>query len=487
MLRPIRRLRSGFLPDGLAVPHRFEYGGIMMSFNRRGPLASQIRSTLALALPVIGSNLTQSLKHLTDAVMLGWYGVDELAGGVLGGTLFTITFIVGSGCAMAALPLAAAAEGSGRTWRVRRVVRMGLWLSLIFGLLVLLPLQRTEQFLLLLGQEPLTAGLAGDYMRIAAWGLFPALTIMALKSFFMALVRPQVVLWSTLAGAVFNVFANYALIFGNWGFPELGIRGAAVATVVSHSFALLIMLAVLKLRPAFRQYSLFSNFLRPDWPILREVFRLGWPISATLVAETGFFSVTAIMMGWIDTQSLAAHGIALEITAFVFMIYLGLANAGTVMVGRAFGTADRTAIILASRAAIILCVLAVAATVLVLVSIPATLVTAFLDEDSGNVERVVEIGVALIYVAAAFQIGDALQVVALGLLRGLKDTRHPMIIAAISYAVIGVPSSYLLGFTFGGGATGVWVGFVIGLGTAAALLLFRFRLLVGRMAADSRP
>ena len=364
---------------------------------------------------------------------------------------------------------------------------MGLWLSLIFGLLVLWPLQRTEEFLLLLGQETLTAGLAGDYMRIAAWGLFPALAIMALKSFFMALVRPQVVLWSTLAGAVFNVFANYALIFGNWGFPELGIRGAAVATVVSHSLALLIMLAFLQARSAFRRYSLLSNFLGPDWPTLWEVFRLGWPISATLVAETGFFSVTAIMMGWIDTESLAAHGIALEIAAFVFMIYLGLANAGTVMVGRAFGIADRTAIILASRAAIILCVLAVAATVLVFVSIPVTLVTAFLDEDSGNVERVVEIGVALIYVAAAFQVGDALQVVALGLLRGLKDTRHPMIIAAVSYAVIGVPSSYLLGFTFGGGAIGVWLGFVIGLGTAAALLLLRFRLLVGRMVADSRP
>ena len=487
MLRPKWAVRYRPAPDGLADACRFEYGGMMMNFNRRGPLALQIRSTLVLALPVIGSNLTQSLKHLTDAVMLGWYGVDELAGGVLAGTLFTITFIVGSGCAMAALPLAAAAEGSGQTWRVRRVVRMGLWLSLIFGLLVLWPLQRTEEFLLLLGQETVTAGLAGDYMRIAAWGLFPALAIMALKSFFMALVRPQVVLWSTLAGAVFNVFANYALIFGNWGFPELGIRGAAVATVVSHSFALLIMLAVLEARSAFRRYSLFSNFLRPDWPILKEVFRLGWPISATLIAETGFFAVTAIMMGWIDTESLAAHGIALEIAAFVFMIYLGLANAGTVMVGRAFGIADRTAIILASRAAIILCVLAVAVTVLVFVSIPVTLVSAFLDEDSGNTERVVEIGVALIYVAAAFQVGDALQVVALGLLRGLKDTHHPMIIAAVSYAVIGVPASYLFGFTFGGGAIGVWLGFVIGLGTAAALLLLRFRMLVGRMTAVSLP
>ncbi len=453
----------------------------MISFSNRGPLASQILSTLGLALPVIGSNLTQSLKHLTDAVMLGWYGIDELAGGVLGATLFTVTFIVGSGCAMATLPLAASAEGSGQTWRVRRVVRMGLWLSIIFGMLALWPLWQTEEFLLILDQEPSTAALAGDYMQIAVWGLLPALGIMALKSFFMALVRPQIVLWSTLAGALFNIIANYALIFGNWGFPELGIQGAAVATVVSQSMAMAIMLMFLRVKPAFRQYALFSNFLKPDWPVFVEVFKLGWPISATLVAETGFFAITAVMMGWIDTESLAAHGIVLEIAAVMFMIYLGLANAGTVMVGRAFGTKDRDGIILASRAVIILCVVAVAGTMLIFVSIPETLVGAFLDSDSGNIDRVVEIGVTLMYIAAIFQIGDALQVVALGLLRGLKDTQFPMIVAAISYAVIGVPASYLLGFTFGGEGAGVWFGFVIGLSCAAALLLVRFRLLLGKL------
>ena len=198
------------------------YGNSMISSTSRGPLAAQIVSTLALALPVIGSNLTQSVKHLTDAVMLGWYGVDELAGGVLGSTLFGLTFIVGSGCAMAAVPLAASAEGARQTWRVRKVIRMGLWLSILFVFLVMYPLWRTEDFLLLLGQKPSTAALAGDYMRIAVWGLFPAVAIMGLKSFFMALVRAQVVLWSTLAGALFNVLANYALIFGNLGFRNSG-------------------------------------------------------------------------------------------------------------------------------------------------------------------------------------------------------------------------------------------------------------------------
>ncbi len=460
------------------------YGNSMISSTSRGPLAAQIVSTLALALPVIGSNLTQSVKHLTDAVMLGWYGVDELAGGVLGSTLFGLTFIVGSGCAMAAVPLAASAEGARQTWRVRKVIRMGLWLSILFVFLVMYPLWRTEDFLLLLGQKPSTAALAGDYMRIAVWGLFPAVAIMGLKSFFMALVRAQVVLWSTLAGALFNVLANYALIFGNLGFPELGISGAAIATVVSHSMALLIMLAYLGTKSDFRQYALFSNFFRADWPTFAEVFRLGWPISATLVAETGFFAIAAVMMGWIDTETLAAHGIVLELAAFVFMVYLGLANAGTVMVGRAYGTKDRAGIILASRAVTILCVAAVIATILLLVAIPEILVSAFLDSDSEDADRVVTIGVSLVYIAAVFQFGDALQVVGLGLLRGLRDTRFPMVVATVSYAVVGIPSSYLLGFTFGAGAQGVWSGFVIGLGIAAVLLYVRFTWLLGRLKFD---
>ena len=451
----------------------------------RGGLAIQIRSTLILALPIIGSNFTQSIKHLTDAVMLGWYGVEELAGGVLGGTLFSVTFIVGSGCAMAALPLAASAEGTGQTWRVRRVIRMGLWLSMAFGFLAFWPLRQTEEFLLLLGQKPSTAALTGDYMRIAVWGLFPALGIMALKSFFMALIRPQIVLWSTLAGALFNAIANYALIFGNWGFPELGIKGAAVATVVSQSMAMMIMLAFIFSKPELRQYALFSNFLRPDWPVFKEVFKLGWPISATLVAETGFFAVAAVMVGWINTESLAAHGIAIELSAFVFMAYLGLANAGTVMVGKAVGGKDRTAIAVASKAAIVLSVAAVAVFVTLFLSFPEHLVRAFLADDASDIERVVKIGVHLLYVSAAFQLCDSLQVVALGLLRGLKDTKLPMAIAAFSYAALGVPSSYALGFWLGLGAVGVWLGFVIGLGCAALLLLLRFRELLAKLDLES--
>ena len=461
--------------------HSFAYGDAMTSTISRRPLTAEFISTLSLALPVMGSNLTQSLKHLTDAVMLGWYGVEELAAGVLGSTLLTLVFLVGSGCAMATVPLAASAEGSGETWRVRRVIRMGLWISLLFGLIVQAPLWHTEHFMLLLGQKPLTASLAADYMRIAMLSLFPALGIMALKSFFFALVRPQIVLWATLSGALLNIVANYALIFGNWGFPELGVKGAAIATIASHGLAFTVMVAWATTDSSFKRYSLFANFFRSDWPIAREVFRLGWPISATLIAETGFFAATAVMMGWIDTESLAAHGIVLEIAAFMFMIYLGLANAVTVTVGRALGARNRDQIVLASMAATILTVAVVVLAILVFVLLPETLIRAFLDSSTENAARVVEIGVTLALVAAMFQIGDALQVVGLGLLRGLKDTKLPMFIAALSYAMIGLPCSYVLGFTFGFAGPGVWFGFVIGLTTAAVLLYLRFWRMLSRL------
>lgn len=211
---------------------------MQISFNNK--LKHQIYVTLTFALPLIGSNLAQSSKHVVDALMLGRYGVDELAAGVLGGTVFLITFIVGSGFAMAAIPLAAAARGSGLTWKVRRVVRMSFWLSTIYWLLLFVPLHFIEQFLLLLGQDPEIAQLSGDYMSVALWAVFPAIVVMVIKSFFMALGKPKIILWSTIGGALINVPANYAFIFGNFGAPELGVKGAAYATIAAHGFTLLV-------------------------------------------------------------------------------------------------------------------------------------------------------------------------------------------------------------------------------------------------------
>ncbi len=446
-----------------------------MAIAKKSELANYIQSSLILAVPLIGSNLAQAATHLVDAIMLGWYGVAELAAGVLGAMIFSVIFLVCSGCAMAVLPLAASAEGAGAVWRVRRFVQIGLWLSIAFGACAVLLMWHGMPILTFLGQKPSTADLAGQYLRIASWGIFPALAIMVFKSFLMALVRPKIVLISTFAGSVVNAIFNYILIFGNWGFPELGIHGAAYASVISQLFTMTIMLAYFQLVPTFRVYSLWARFWKPDWRTISEVFRLGWPISVTLIAETGFFGVTAIMMGWIDTETLAAHGIALEIAAFVFMIYLGLANAGTAQIGRAVGSGDKIGLALVSRAVLVITVVFVIIIVTIFLAIPDVLVRSFLDSESKDATRVLSIGTMLVKIAAFFQLADAIQVVALGLLRGLGDTRIPMMIATLSYWVVGVPASYILGFAIGFGGTGVWIGFIIGLSLAAILLLFRFQ------------
>ena len=448
---------------------------------RNNSLRRQLWSTLVFSMPLIGSNLAQSSKHLVDAVMLGRYGVDELAAGVLAGIIFTVTFVVGSGFAMAAVPMAAEARAAGLTWKLRRIVRMGFWLVTLYGIVLIGPLLLTEDFLLLLGQQSEIAALAGEYMTIALWGIFPAMTVMVLKSFFMALSRPKIILWATAAGAVLNVPANYAFIFGNWGAPELGIKGAAIATIAAHGISLLIMLAYLAAERSFRPYTLLANIWRPDWNAFKDVFRLGWPISATLIAETGYFAVCSVMMGWIDTETLAAHGIALETAAFVFMIYLGISNAVTAQVGFAVGARNRTSLVLAAQAAALLTLATIIVVMIIFVSIPDLLVLAFLDRHSEKAPVVFEIGVKLIYMAAAFQFGDGMQVVALGLLRGLRDTRAPMVIAAVSYALVGLPISYALGFHAGLGGIGIWCGFIFGLGLAAVLLLVRFFFKLGAL------
>ena len=462
------------LPPNCSGPEDQNGRVLVLSVVRQSLVGQQLAAALSLGLPLVGSNLAHSLTHVTDTVMLGWYGVSELAAVAIGAVMFSIIFIVGSGFAMAAIPLAASAEAAGRSWRARRIVRMAAWLSLIYAGASLPVMWHAERIFLIFGQPAEVAALAGDYMRIALFGIFPGMLIMALKSFFLAVSRARIILTATIIGAIINVIANYAFIFGHWGAPELGVRGAAIASVISQTLALAIMLAYGTWNRDLRHYRLLNRVWKPEWDDFREVFRLGWPISATLVAETGFFGICAVMMGWLGREPLAAHGIVIEIAALVFMIYLGLANAGTAMIGRESVRNDRGLLAAASAAIVILTGISAICVIALFFAIPELLVWSFLDPKSPDSQVVAEIAIDLIFIAALFQLADALQVVALGLLRGLRDTRMPMLYAAAGYAVFGVPASYLLGFVIGWGAVGVWTGFVIGLFTTALLLMVRF-------------
>ncbi len=445
---------------------------------------TNLRRVLALGLPLAGSHLAQFLLAVTDTIMLGWYGVVDLAAGVIGAALFFAVFTFGTGFANAVMPMVATAAASDQDTEVRRTTRMGLWLSVGFGIVALPLFWFSGALLTLLSQPEDVVPLGEAYMRILGFSLVPALIVMVLKNYLAALGRTQVALWMTVGAVVLNVALNWVLIFGNLGVPELGVRGAAIATIMV-SVATAGMLAIYcATLPALRRYTLFQRFWRPDWQAMGQVWRLGWPIGVALVAETALFSAAAIMVGWIGTHELAAHGIALEITAMLFMVHLGFSNAATVLVGRARGQRDQTALREAAATAVGVSITFALATMVLYVTMGPVLVGLFLSPTEPARAEIITIGASFLIVAALFQLADGAQVMAMGLLRGVQDTRGPMLIAAFSYWGAGLPTSYLLGIHMGYGGEGVWAGLVVGLSVAAGLLMWRFWRGPGRMEAQ---
>lgn len=432
------------------------------------------RALLTLGLPLIGSHLAQMALHVTDTVLLGWYGVEELAAVVLGTSFFFVLFILGSGFGIAVMGMIAAALGRGDETQVRRDTRMGLWLSLIFSLLALPAFWFSGPILLAFGQDPEVSRLAQDFLRIAGFGMAPALLVMVLKSYLAALERTQVVLWVTLAGAGLNLAIAWVFIFGRWGAPELGVRGAALASLSTQALTVTLLALYAALEPTSRRFRLFQRFWRPDWTAFARVLRLGLPVGLTGLAESCLFVAASIMMGWIGTVELAAHGIAMEIAALAFMVHLGLSNAATVRVGRSEGEGDSAAMRDSAATATVLSAGFGAAMIALFLTFPRPLIGLFLDEAKPEAAEILVFGTTLLAMAALFQIFDAMQVIGLGLLRGVQDTSVPMWIAALSYWVIGVPASYLLAFPLRLGGPGLWLGLAIGLAAAAGLLMARF-------------
>lgn len=432
------------------------------------------RETLALGLPLIGSHLAQMALHVTDTILMGRYGVDELAAVVISGSAFFVVFIFGAGFAQAIMPLIAAAVGRGDETEVRRDARMGLWLSLGYGLLTYPLFWTSGSWLRALGQAPEVAEFGQQFLRIAGPGMVPALLVMALKSYLSALGRTQVVLWVTLGAVLVNLGVGYTLIFGHWGAPRLGVQGAAISTLTVQWLTFLTLGLYAQFAPGLRRFRLFSRFWRADPAALKRVFRLGWPIGVTGLAESGLFSSASVMMGWVSTVALAAHGIAMQVAALAFMVHLGLSNAATVLLGRAEGAKDYRTLRDAALAAIALSVGFGAVMIAAFLTLPVPILSLFLDPSEPAAPEILRVGTVLLALAALFQLGDAMQVMALGFLRAIRDTQVPMWAAAASYWVVGLPCSYVLGFKLGLGSVGIWLGLVMGLACASVSLMVRF-------------
>ncbi|MGR3661766.1 MAG: MATE family efflux transporter [Paracoccaceae bacterium] len=430
------------------------------------------RAVLALGLPLVGGHLAQFSIHLTDSIMLGWHSVEELAAVVLAGGYWFTIFIMGSGFGIALMPLVAAARASGEDVEIRRTTRMALWLSILFAIASMPLILFAEPILLAMGQTEEISRLSGLYLRIAGWSIFPALGVNVIKSYLAGLERTQFVLWATIAAVGLNATINYALIFGNWGAPEMGLRGAAWASVSVNMFTFFLLCVYAAF--ATPEHALFQRIWRADWGGFARVFKLGWPIGLTNLAEVSLFTVAAVFVGWIGTYELAAHGIALQVASLTFLVHLGLSNAATIRAGAAYGRRNEAELRRGGLVASAISAVIVLITVLVFYLFAEPLVGLFVNPSDPVRPQIIAIAAVLLMYAAAFQVADAGQVMALGLMRGVQDTKVPMVLATICYWLVAMPASYILGFPLGYGVQGVWAGLVIGLSIAFLVMSYRF-------------
>ena len=443
---------------------------------RREAWGQELRATLALGWPLILTNLAQTAVTTTDVILMGRLGADALAAGALGTNLYFAFLIFGIGVVTATSPMLAQELGRNRhaVRELRRTVRQGLWAALTVSVPMWVVLWQAEPLLRLLGQEPALAAAAASYVRALMWAILPFLCYLVLRSFLAALERP---LWTLVisAGAVpLNAVLAYGFIFGRLGLPDLGLAGGGVATTLSSTLMLLGLGVVIVTDRRFRRYRLFGRFWRADLSRYRALWRLGLPIGATLAFEVTIFNAAAFLMGLFGAASLAAHAIALQIASTSFMVPLGLSQAVTVRVGRAHGAGDRAGIERAGWTSYGLGVGFMAAMALVLIAVPRLLIGIFIDLDDPRNAAVVELAVVFLAFAALFQVVDGAQAVGGGMLRGLSDTRVPMIYAALGYWGIGAPLGVALAFAVDLKGSGIWIGLAAGLAVVAILMLWRW-------------
>jgi MATE family multidrug resistance protein len=438
---------------------------------------------VSLGLPLALTQLAQIAMTTTDVVMLGWLSPRALAAGSLGFAVFIVFQLFTLGVVLGTSPMMAQSIGRGHdiVRESRHTVRQGFWAAFLVGLPSIALLWAAGPLLQATGQDPEVAAQAAAYIRTLSLSLVPFLCFIVLRSFVATLHRPRSALLITAFGVVANGVLNYALIFGKFGLPALGVVGAGLGTTLAASLMLAIMLVFLTLDPRFSRFAVLRRFWHADWPRLREVFRVGLPIGLAFLFEVALFAGGTFMMGLIAPDQLAAHQIALQVASITFMVPLGIGQAASIRVGIAAGAGDRPGIRLAGWTALLLGVIFMVLSALTIIVLRRPIAGLFLGEGMGegaSHERALVLDYAVMFLgyAALFQIFDAIQVIGVSVLRGLKDTRTPMILAAISYWAVGFSLSAGLAFLAGWGGPGIWSGYVVALIVASVLMVGRFAL-----------
>jgi MATE family multidrug resistance protein len=441
------------------------------------PWRAELRATLALAWPLILANLTQQLIQATDILLMGRLGATQLAAATLALNLtFTLNLFL-LGLLIASSPMMATALGQrfNAVRDVRRTFRAGLWILIIGLPPYWLLLWHVGWLMRAFGQSPELASQGQTFLRAYMWCTAPWLLFQLLRNFVSALERPRIILWLSIAGIAINALLSWSLIFGHFGLPALGLMGGGLGSTLTWLILCGALMLLVNGEKKFRRFHVFGRFWRFDRERTRAMIRLGWPIGVTMALEMGVFALAAYFMGWIGAPAVAAHAIALQLAALTFMVPLGLGQAATVRVGLALGRQDRAGITRAGWTAWVAGVGFMGAMALVMWCLPRPLITLFLRDVPANA-AVIALAVSFLKVAAAFQLVDGAQVIGAGMLRGLHDTRWPLIFALVGYWGIGLGIGAWLAFGADWKGLGIWVGLASGLAAVAVLMLARWLL-----------
>ncbi|MBD0271276.1 MAG: MATE family efflux transporter [Acetobacteraceae bacterium] len=450
--------------------------------------AAEARATIALAWPIVLTNLSGVALLLTDTMIVGRLGAEALAAVTIATNLYWAVQAPTFGIALAAAPLLAQARGAARRsggprrgWmrEMRRSARQALWAVMALTLPTWALLWHAEALLLGTGQEPAIAAMAADYLRAFMWGMPFFGAFIVLRGFLAAMEQPGPALLVAFGGVGANALLVWALVFGAFGAPRLGVAGAGLASFLVNLLMPLALLGLIARDRRLRRFRLLGRLWRPDWPRFREVFRVGLPIAGQMWLEIGLFAGAALVVGRLGAVPVAAHAVAVQMATATFMVPLGIGQAATARVGLAAGAGDMPGAALAGSVAVALGTAFMAMTAAGMVAGSGVLPWLFLGAGDPDAPAVAALGATLLVIAGLFQLADGVQVVAAGALRGLRDTRAPMLFAALGYWGIGLPVGLLLAFPLGFGASGIWTGLATGLLVVAALLLRRWRRLAG--------
>jgi len=449
----------------------------------------EFRYNLKLAYPVILGLLGHTFVAFADNIMVGRLGTAELAAVSLGNSFVFIAMSLGIGFSTAITPLVAEADGANNKENAKRALKHGLVLCTFLGLSLFAIILLCKPILYLMKQPVEVVDLAIPYLELVAFSLVPLIIFQAFKQFSEGLSQTKYPMYATIIGNVINIVLNYVLIFGSFGFPKMGIVGAAVGTLVSRVIMVIFLWALLKKKPKFTYYVTGFNFKKIERSVMQKIIELGFPSALQMFFEVAIFTAAIWLSGVLGKNAQAANQIALNLSSMTFMVGMGLGVAAMIRVGNQKGLKHFVDLRRIAISIFMLTFLLEVVFAVVFFLGNNWLPTIYLDVDDvvnkvDNTE-VIYLAAKLLLVAAVFQISDGIQVVVLGALRGLQDVKIPTLITFIAYWVIGFPVTYYLGLYTEYKSTGIWIGLLLGLTTSAVMLYLRFNYLTKRLILNA--